>query len=43
MFVYELSDCINHITMHLEFAEMTVGKTENSFFSIIFFKQEYLT
>ena len=43
MLVYELSDDINHITMHLEFAEMTVGKTENSFFSIIFFEQGYLT
>ena len=29
MLVYELSDDITHITMHLEFAELTVGKTEN--------------
>ena len=43
MLVYEPSDDINHITMHLEFAEMMVGKTDNSFFSIIFFEQEYLT
>ena len=43
MLVYELSDDINHIIRHLEFVEMTVGKTEYLFFSIIFFEQGYLT
>ena len=43
MLVYGLSDDINHIKMHLEFAEMTVRKTENSFFSQIFSEHVYLT
>ena len=43
MLVYEVSDDINHITMHLEFAEMTVGKTDIFCFSITFFEQGYLT
>ena len=32
MLVYELSDDINHIKMHLEFAEITARKNKNSFF-----------
>ena len=32
MLVYELSDDINHIKMHREFAEIIVRKNEKSFF-----------
>ena len=32
MLVYELSDDINHIQMHWEFAEIIVRKNKKSFF-----------
>ena len=32
MLVYELSDDINHIKMHWEFAEIIVRKNKKSFF-----------
>ena len=42
MFVYELSDEINHIIMHSEFAEVTIGKTKIRFFHKYFLNKDIL-
>ena len=42
MLVYELSDDINHIKMHWEFAEIIVRKNKKSFFESTFFEHGYL-
>ena len=43
MLVYELSDDINNIKMHWEFAEIIVRKNKKSFFSQTFFEDGYFT
>ena len=43
MSVYELSDDINHIKMHLEFAEIIERKNKKIVFSQTFFEHGYLT
>ena len=43
MLVYELSDDINHIKMHWEFAENNSKEKQKIVFSQTFFEHGYLT
>ena len=42
MSVYELSDDVNHIKMHWEFAEIIVRKNKKSFFQECFLNMDIL-